>query len=188
MVGGGPAGLAVVVLTIRHQRDLAAAADGAAIHFRNQCHIQTTPFSYCLYFTTGNAICKTHHFHLKHESFSYIKHCIQSESTGRGRPLVKQYKRRKERSKGRFSEAAYIPERGRGGGNCKYSGTRATVSIAGRGTEHSWRKKSGAVGSMEGGEPGGSADLRRKKRWKQRCWGRKYVEKIAGCGEGVVYR
>ncbi len=69
VVGGGPAGLAVVVLTIRHQRDLAAAADGAAIHFRNQCHIQTTPFSYCLYFTTGNAICKTHHFHLKHESF-----------------------------------------------------------------------------------------------------------------------
>lgn len=34
-------------------------------------------------------------------------------------------------------------------------GERATVSIAGRGTEHSWRKKSGAVGSMEGGEPGG---------------------------------
>ena len=26
VVGGGPAGLAVVVLTIRHQRDLAAAA------------------------------------------------------------------------------------------------------------------------------------------------------------------
>ena len=67
-------------------------------------------------------------------------------------------------------------------------GERATVSIAGRGTEHSWRKKSGAVGSMEGGEPGESADLRRKKRWKQRCWGRKYVEKITGCGEGAVYR
>ena len=29
-------------------------------------------------------------------------------------------------------------------------GERATVSIAGRGTEHSWRKKSGAVGSMVG--------------------------------------
>ena len=29
-------------------------------------------------------------------------------------------------------------------------GTRATVSIAGRGTEHSWRKKRGTVGSMEG--------------------------------------
>ena len=67
-------------------------------------------------------------------------------------------------------------------------GTRATVSIAGRGTEHSWRKKRGAVGSMEGGEPGGSADLRRKKRWKQRCWGRKYVEIITGCGAGAVYR
>lgn len=33
-------------------------------------------------------------------------------------------------------------------------GERATVSIAGRGTEHSWRKKSGAVGSM-GGRAGG---------------------------------
>lgn len=65
---------------------------------------------------------------------------------------------------------------------------RATVSIAGRGTEHSWRKKSGAVGSMEGGEPGGSADLRRKKRWKQRCWVRKYVGKITGCGEEAVYK
>lgn len=69
--------------------------------------------------------------------------------------MVKQYKRRKERSKGRLSEAAYRPERGRGGGNCKYSGARATVSIAGRGTEHSWRKKSGAIGSMEGGRAGG---------------------------------
>lgn len=67
-------------------------------------------------------------------------------------------------------------------------GERATVRIAGRGTEHSWRKKSGVVGSMEGGEPGGSADLRRKKRWKQRCWDRKYVEKITGCGEGAAYR
>lgn len=67
-------------------------------------------------------------------------------------------------------------------------GERAAVSIAGQGTEHSWRKKSGAVGSMEGGEPGGSADLRRKKRWKQWCWGRKYVEKITGCGEGAIYR
>ncbi len=56
-------------------------------------------------------------------------------------------------------------------------GERATISIAGRGREHSWRKKSGAVGSMEGGEPGGSADLRRKKRWKQRYRDRKYVEK-----------
>lgn len=69
--------------------------------------------------------------------------------------MAKQYKRRKERSKGRLSEAAYIPERGRGEGNCKYSGMRATVSIAGGGTEHSWRKKSGAVGSMEGGRAGG---------------------------------
>lgn len=67
-------------------------------------------------------------------------------------------------------------------------GEGATVSIAGRGTEHSWRKKSGAVGSMEGGAPGGSADLRRKKRWKQRYRDRKYVERITGCGEGVVYR
>lgn len=66
-------------------------------------------------------------------------------------------------------------------------GERATVSIAGRGTEHSWRKKSGDVGSMEGGEPGRSADLRRKKRWKQRCWDRKYVEKMTGCDEGAVY-
>lgn len=69
--------------------------------------------------------------------------------------MAKQYKRRKEHSKGRLSEAAYRPERGRGEGDCKYSGTRATVSIAGRGTEHSWRKKSEAVGSMEGGRAGG---------------------------------
>ena len=39
---------------------------------------------------------------------------------------------------------------------------------------------------LEGPPP--AADLRRKKRWQQRCWGRKYMEIITGCGEGVVYR
>lgn len=66
-------------------------------------------------------------------------------------------------------------------------GERATVSIAGRGTEHSWRKKSGAVGSMEG-ENGGIGGPAQEEAMKQWCWDRKYVEKITGCGEGAVYR
>ena len=51
-------------------------------------------------------------------------------------------------------------------------GERATVSIAGRGTEHSWRKKSGVVGSMEG-ESGGD---------RRTCAGRNDGSSGAGAG------
>ena len=60
--------------------------------------------------------------------------------------MVKQYKRRKERSKGRLSEAAYLPERGRDEGNCKYSGARDGTYLA---------NKERGRGEYGGGRAGG---------------------------------